>query len=194
MKYCVIQRNTDWNWRQSIKDTPLTRLHTLKRLTQEENKSFDIDSLVVEKHISNTPKNTSMSFMLEGRSNSKLIMNETSLKWNSIFLTSLIGKLKRKCETWSFVSRLRNTTKGCDDSLRSHCFLLTLAPFLMKVKHRRSRLLPKLFVTILNPSVQPKIQMTLSPVFFFQSSFSSILFYTKETWKWKEKRKSLRQA
>ena len=80
MKYCVIQRNTDWNWRQSIKDTPLTRLHTLKRLTQEENKSFDIDSLVVEKHISNTPKSTSMSFMLESKSNSKLIMNETSLE------------------------------------------------------------------------------------------------------------------
>lgn len=88
-------------------------------------------------------------------------------------LDELDWKAKAKVRNLKFRSRLRNTTKGCDDSLRSHCFLLTLAPFLMKVKHRRSRLLPKLFVTILNPSVQPKIQMTLSPVFFF----SELIFF-----------------
>ena len=95
-------------------------------------------------------------------------------------LDKLDWKAKAKVRNLKFRSRLRNTTKGCDDSLRSHCFLLTLAPFLMKVKHRRSRLLPKLFVTILNPSVQPKIQMTLSPVFFFFRAHFLLFFSTQK--------------
>ena len=95
-------------------------------------------------------------------------------------LDELDWKAKAKVRNLKFRSRLRNTTKGCDDSLRSHCFLLTLAPFLMKVKHRRSRLLPKLFVTILNPSVQPKIQMTLSPVFFFFRAHFLLFFSSQK--------------
>ena len=101
-------------------------------------------------------------------------------------LDKLDWKAKAKVRNLKFRSRLRNTTKGCDDSLRSHCFLLTLAPFLMKVKHRRSRLLPKLFVTILNPSVQPKIQMTLSPVFFFRAHF--LLFFSTQKKRENERR------